>query len=94
MFWKKRIPKYNLIDDPENPQDLIVCVGSGPFKGIKYKYLVVTPKIENDHLRLSFSYELCGSSDIEIEDEPKFIEVMGNILVDIMEKNDNTKVDT
>ena len=85
MFQKK--PKYELTEDDH--MGFTVRITKGQYKGTEYKYLIVTPKEDkdNDQFHLQFTYEVLNG-DVEAGDE-KFIKLMGDILVDIIDGNTN-----
>lgn len=88
------IPKYKLVEK----QDIDFYgfkITEGDFKDVVYYYgeVKIEEDIENDNARLVFDYQIDKGNEMysieELQDSVEFNDLMGDILVTILEQQNN-----
>lgn len=79
---ERKVPKIKYLDKSVNDLAVIEIL-EGKYKGIQYTYGTVKPLDEDAVLK--FSYDLVKG---EVEDENDFHDIIGDILVNIVMRDD------
>ncbi len=100
MMWRKlvkRVPDYRVLDDDGQSY---IEITTGQYAGCIYKYgKLELPEEGEKNLTLSFDYAIIQSSPnrrlrgVNLDEDSKFKETIGDILVDIITSED-TQVET
>ena len=81
--------KYDYVEDKDDTGLECVKIMEGKYEGLVYQYGTVSfhEDEENDIASVSFDYRIV--EDVEDKDDNELKEVLGNILVDILEEHVN-----
>jgi len=81
---KKR--KFEYVDTTENPETGGVKISSGKYENVVYQYGKVSFDEGDENLSMNFSYNVLENpKGLDLDDDPKFIETLGDILVQVLE---------
>ncbi len=95
LFWKKkRNPKYTV----HHFEDAIVWVEieSGPYSGVSYSYGKVKFSEELGYPKLEFSFTILNPgkhTEEDLQDDAGYVTMMGDILMELIIKNESTGKD-
>jgi hypothetical protein len=84
--------KYNIVDGKEGNQAAIE-LAEGKFSGVAIKYGVIKLEEVDENLVLNFDYDIV-SGQVAESDKDEFNQVIGSILVQLLEERDGTIGDT
>lgn len=83
--------KFSYIESASHPDQTCIGINKGDYAGVIYKYGKVTPIEKDDKLTMQFEYDIIENNAIPREKfNDKFFELIGDILMDILDEKYNT----
>tara|TARA_B100001964_G_C13984647_1_gene487814 strand:- start:69 stop:437 length:369 start_codon:yes stop_codon:yes gene_type:complete len=87
------LPDFDYVENPKDPDQHAIRIIDGHYKGIVYTYGVVGFEEEKE-LTISFSYDIIENpKKIDVLDDIRFRDIMGDILTIILKYNVSDKKD-
>jgi hypothetical protein len=80
--------KYNVINN-DGSEHAAIEIAEGKFSGIAVQYGIIKVEELNENLVLNFNYDIV-KGDVSDADKDQFNQIVGDILVKLLEERDGT----
>jgi hypothetical protein len=87
-----KVPEYKFIEEISSDMDTCpIKILNGQFKDIIYRYGKISLKEENENVSVTMDITMVSCPKNFNQQDPEFTQTVGEIFVDIVEKNANTE---
>ncbi len=87
-----KVPEYKFIEEIGSGMDTCpIKILNGQFKDIIYRYGKISLKEENENVSVTMDITMVSCPENFNQHDPEFTQTVGEIFLDIVEKNANTE---